>query len=61
MLVWDDLKADEKIKIYDKGIKEESKEGIYKSLWDYRLGDMVSPHIDQSEALKEELIYFVEC
>lgn len=61
MVVWDDMLRDEKIKIYDKGVDVESREGIYRSLIDYRLGDMYSPRIDPSEALKQELIYFIEC
>jgi len=59
--VWDDLNTDEKIKIYDKGVAVDSKEGIYKSLIDYRLGDMTSPHIPHAEALKQELLHFVDC
>ncbi|MBP9853329.1 MAG: Gfo/Idh/MocA family oxidoreductase [Candidatus Omnitrophica bacterium] len=61
MLVWDDLQTDEKLKIYDKGVDIDSKEGIYRSLIDYRLGDMRSPRVDPSEALKQELIYLVKC
>ena len=61
MLVWDDLKADEKIKIYDRGVTVEGKEGIYKMLVDYRSGDMVSPKLETTEALKSEMSYFHEC
>lgn len=61
MLVWDDLQADEKIKVYDKGVKVENREGIYRLMVDYRSGDMWSPHVDVQEALKRELLYFVEC
>ena len=61
MLLWNDLDAEEKIKIYDKGVKIASKEGIYRMLVDYRMGDMISPRVDQTEALKIELIYFAQC
>lgn len=61
MLIWDDLKSDEKIKIYDKGVAINSKESMYKLLVDYRSGDMWSPKIEQEEALKRELIYFADC
>jgi len=61
MLVWDDLQTDEKIKIYDKGVKIRNKEGLYRLMVDYRAGDMFSPRIDQTEALKVELEYFVDC
>jgi len=61
MLVWNDLEADEKIKIYDKGVKVEGAEGVYDLLVNYRSGDMWAPHLDQVEALHMELSYFVEC
>ncbi len=61
MLVWDDLETDERIKIYDKGVKIKDREGVYKLLVEYRSGDMHSPRIDHTEALKLETEYFVNC
>ncbi len=61
MLVWNDLEADEKIKIYDKGVDISSQEGLYNLLVNYRSGDMWSPQIEQVEALKLEMTYFLEC
>ena len=61
MLVWNDLEADEKIKIYDKGVKVTSREGVYNLLVNYRSGDMWAPHLEPVEALRLELGYFVEC
>jgi predicted dehydrogenase len=61
MLVWNDLEADEKIKIYDKGVNVTSREGLYDLLVHYRSGDMWAPQIEQVEALTRELAYFVEC
>ena len=61
MLVWNDLDADEKIKVYDKGVKVENKEGIYNLLVSYRSGDMWAPKVAQTEALKIEAEYFIEC
>lgn len=61
MLVWNDLEADEKIKIYDKGVEIANSEGVYNLLVSYRSGDMWSPKLQATEALKEELTYFVEC
>lgn len=61
MLVWNDLETDEKIKIYDRGVKVKTRQGIYKQLIEYRLGDMWSPRIDHAEALKLESEYFIEC
>jgi predicted dehydrogenase len=61
MLVWNDLEADEKIKVYDKGVNITSREGVYELLVNYRSGDMWAPQIEQIEALRLELGYFVEC
>jgi predicted dehydrogenase len=61
MLVWNDLEADEKIKVYDKGINVTSQQGLYKLLVNYRSGDMWSPQLEPVEALREELAYFVDC
>jgi predicted dehydrogenase len=61
MLVWNDLEADEKIKIYDKGVQMTSREGVYELLVSYRSGDMWAPKIEPTEALRLELGYFVEC
>ncbi len=61
MLVWNDLEADEKLKIYDKGVHITSRQGLYNLLVNYRSGDMWSPQLEQVEALREELAYFVDC
>ncbi len=61
MLVWNDLEADEKVKIYDKGVNITSREGVYELLVSYRSGDMWAPQLEQMEALRHELAYFVEC
>jgi predicted dehydrogenase len=61
MLVWNDLEADEKVKVYDKGVDVKGQEGVYDLLVSYRSGDMWAPHVEQGEALRLELGYFVEC
>lgn len=61
MLVWNDLEADEKIKIYDKGVHITSREGLYNLLVNYRSGDMWAPQVEQVEALRKELAYFIDC
>jgi predicted dehydrogenase len=61
MLVWNDLDADEKVKVYDKGVNITSNEGVYNLLVNYRSGDMWSPQLEQVEALRQELLYFVDC
>jgi predicted dehydrogenase len=61
MLVWNDLEADEKIKVYDKGVEMSNHEGVYNLLVSYRSGDMWAPKVEQCEALRTELSYFVNC
>ena len=61
MLVWNDLDPDMKIKVYDKGVEIRNKEGVYDLLVSYRSGDMWAPKLDQTEALKLEAEYFVDC
>jgi predicted dehydrogenase len=61
MLLWNDLEPDEKIKVYDKGVDVTSGQGVYDLLVSYRSGDIYSPKVEQTEALKLELNYFVEC
>lgn len=61
MLVWNDLEADEKIKVYDKGVQISAGQSVYDLLVSYRSGDVWSPKVDQTEALSVELGYFIEC
>jgi predicted dehydrogenase len=51
MLVYDDMENFEKIKVYDSGIDIKSTEGIHEALVQYRIGDMFSPKVNQTEAL----------
>ena len=61
MLVWNDLDAGEKIRVYDKGVQMTTGQGLYELLVNYRSGDMWAPRIDQTEALKVELTDFIGC
>ena len=61
MLVWNDLEADEKIRIYDKGVDITNRQGLYTLLVNYRSGDMWSPQVNRVEALTQELAYFIDC
>lgn len=61
MLIWNDIVPDDKIKVYDKGVNIKSTEGIHEAKVNYRTGDMWAPKLDQTEALKMETEYFVEC
>jgi predicted dehydrogenase len=61
MLFWNDLEADEKLKIYDKGVDVKNRESVYDLLVSYRSGDAWIPKVEQTEALKLEAQYFVKC
>lgn len=61
MLVWNDLAVDEKIRVYDRGVSISRREDVYELLVSYRSGDMWAPHLEQGEALRLELDYFLDC
>ncbi len=61
MIVYDDTEASEKVKIYDKGIDVTTREGVYDTLVQYRTGDMLSPKLDQEEALAVGTRHFLDC
>ncbi len=61
MVVWNDLDADEKVKVYDKGVAITNGHGIHELLVSYRSGDMWAPKVEQTEALAAEARYFVDC
>jgi predicted dehydrogenase len=61
MVVWNDLVADEKLRIYDRGVNVTNRDGVYELLVNYRSGDMWAPQLAQIEALRQELSYFVDC
>jgi len=62
MLVWNDLEADEKLRIYDKGVSMSANpSNLHQLLVSYRSGDMWVPQLEQVEALRAETSYFVKC
>lgn len=61
MVVWNDLSADEKVRVYDRGIEARNTAGLYKLLWQYRSGDVWVPRVEHSEALRTELMYLADC
>jgi predicted dehydrogenase len=62
MVMYDDMEASEKLKIYDRGITVTTNpEDVYKMLVNYRSGDMHSPNLDNAEALRSEVKHFAEC
>ena len=62
MVVFDDLEASEKLKVYDKGISlNPSPENVYQMLVGYRTGDMWAPKVAVTEALSVEAAHFADC
>lgn len=60
MLVYDDVEASEKLKVYDSGARLiTSAEDVYRTLVEYRTGDIICPRIDKTEALTNEWAHFV--
>ncbi|MDX9790612.1 MAG: Gfo/Idh/MocA family oxidoreductase [Candidatus Kapaibacterium sp.] len=61
MLVFDDMESVAKLKIFDSGVELSSREDIYNTLIQYRVGDMYSPAIKNYEALEFECTHFHDC
>lgn len=62
MIVYDDLESSEKVKVYNRGVDcGTDDEGAYRTMIEYRTGDMWAPHIPTAEALLTETRHFVEC
>lgn len=61
MIVWNDLEADEKVRVYDKGVDIKDGDSTQAVLVSYRTGDMWAPRVAQIEALAAEAKYFMEC
>lgn len=61
MLVWNDLDPAEKLRVYDKGAELRTEQGVHQALVSYRTGDMFAPKIEETEALRVETRYFLDC
>ena len=62
MIVYDDLDATEKIKLYDKGIMvADDTESQYQRRVGYRTGDMIAPQLAMMEALQVAATHFATC
>lgn len=60
MVVYDDMETSEKVKVYDKGVTMGGADP-YQTRVQYRSGDMFSPHLDTTEALRVEGQHFIDC
>jgi predicted dehydrogenase len=62
MIVYDDMDMSEKVKVYDSGVRLcNDPDHIYRTMVEYRTGDMYAPKLDKAEALKVECAHFVAC
>lgn len=60
MVVYDDMEASDKVKVYDKGVDVHGSDSVHAALVQYRSGDMLAPNIDHTEALQLMTKEFVE-
>jgi predicted dehydrogenase len=60
MVVFDDMEASEKLKIYDKGVKNLSYD-TYGEYLGLRFGDITIPNIKIGEPLRTEAEHFIQC
>lgn len=63
MVVYDDLEAAEKVKLYDMGVERlamnaDTRAELQRT---YRVGDVISPRLDVVEPLRVECRHFIEC
>jgi predicted dehydrogenase len=64
MAVFDDMEAEEKIRIYDKSARRESPANAYATYGDaitLRYGDITVPYVKMTEPLRVEDAYFLDC
>ncbi len=62
MLVYNDIEPNEKIKIFDKGIKVPPYYDTFAEFhFTYRYGDIYSPRVEEYEPLARECQHFIEC
>lgn len=60
MVVWDDLDREEKIKIYNTGIRFQPESERLTIIPDYRIGDILSPRVHTREALSGVVEHFAD-
>jgi len=62
MLVYDDVVANEKLRIYDRGVDgPRHYDSFGEFQYSYRYGDIVTPFLEEYEPLREECAHFLEC
>ena len=61
MAVFDDLEANEKLKIYDKGAASLADYDSFAEYVTLRFGDITIPYVKMTEPLRLECLHFLEC
>ena len=61
MAVFDDLEANEKLRVYDKGAEFSSDYDSFAEYIGLRFGDITIPHIPMGEPLRAECMHFLDC
>jgi len=61
MILYNDLKTTEKVKVYDTGYDLKTEEEKTKIMVDYRVGDIYVPKLDNTEALSALAKDFIHC
>lgn len=62
MIIYDDLKPIEKIRVYDKGVMlQDEPARRWQSPMSYRVGDVWAPRLNPTEALQTVALHFLEC
>lgn len=61
MIVFDDMEAAEKVRLYDKGVGKKPDYQVYGEDLTLRFGDILIPSIKMREPLAEECDHFLDC
>lgn len=65
MIIYDDVEPSEKVKVYDKGVTMPAMPALREHQpqlqLGYRMGNMLAPQLDTTEALKVEARHFIDC
>jgi len=60
MVVWDDLNREETVKVYNSGIQIQAEDQRPTIMPSYRIGDILSPRLANTEALGSVIAHFAE-
>jgi len=61
MAVFDDLEANEKLKVYDKGAQRSQDYDSFAEYVGLRFGDITIPYVKTGEPLRAECLHFIDC